>query len=133
MTARKLAFEPHTISKNKFKALNDTVVVSDMVFEERVTSGGIILNNDNGKGYGIRPRWGRVYAVGPEQHDVAVGDWIMVEHGRWTRGLDIVDEQGKHTIRKIDPKDILLISNEPECPRDDTQSAAVHVDRKDRH
>jgi len=133
MTAKKLAFEPHTISKNKFKALNDTVVVSDMVFEERVTSGGIILNNDNGKGYGIRPRWGQVYAVGPEQRDVAVGDWIMVEHGRWTRGLDIVDEQGKHTIRKIDPKDILLISNEPECPQDDTQSAAVHVDRKDRY
>jgi len=133
MTAKKLAFEPHTISKNKFKALNDTVIVSDMAFEERVTSGGIILTNDNGKGYGIRPRWGQVYAVGPEQRDVAVGDWIMVEHGRWTRGLDIVDEQGKHTIRKIDPKDILLISNEPECPQDDTQSNAVHVDRKDRY
>jgi co-chaperonin GroES (HSP10) len=133
MAEKKLAFEPHTISKTKFKALNDTVIVSDMRFEERVTSGGIILTNDNGKGYGIRPRWGRVYAIGPEQKDVSVGDWIMVEHGRWTRGLDIVDEQGKHTIRKIDPRDILLISNDEECPQDDTQSTAVHVDRKDRY
>jgi co-chaperonin GroES (HSP10) len=126
----KLAFDTHKIHKKQFKALQDTVIVSDMAFEERITSGGIVLLNDNGKGYGIRPRWGQVYAVGPDQHDVKVGQWIMVEHGRWTRGIDIEDEHGEHTIRKIDPKDILLISDEKECPTDDTQSAAVHVDKK---
>jgi len=126
----KLAFDPHRIHKKKFKALNNDVIVSDMAFEERTTSTGIILLNDNGKGYGIRPRWGQVYAVGSDQQDVKVGQWIMVEHGRWTRGIDIEDEHGARTIRKIDPKDILLISDEKECPTDDTQSAAVHVDKK---
>ena len=70
-----------------------------------------------------------MYAVGPKQTDVQVGQWIMVAHGRWTRGIDIDDGQVAHkrTIRKIDPKDILLVSNSETRPQDDTQSTAVHV------
>jgi hypothetical protein len=102
-----------------------------MVFDERISTGGIVLLNDNGKGNGIRPRWGRVYAVGPEQKDVNVGDWVLVAHGRWTRGLDLEDESGQLTIRKIDPKDILLVSDDEECPTVEGISSAVHVDRKE--
>jgi hypothetical protein len=101
-----------------------------MSFDVRITQSGIILPNDNGKGYGIRPRWGRVYAVGPEQTTVQVGQWIMVAHGRWTRGLELEDEHGELTLRKIDPKDILLITDSEVSPQDDTMSNAVHVDKK---
>jgi hypothetical protein len=52
-----------------------------------------------------------------------VGQWICVAHGRWTRGVDILDNGTELTIRKIDPKDILLISDE--LPQDDTMSDAV--------
>jgi len=127
----KLAFEPHQIARNRLKPLNDAVVVSDMTFDERLTTGGIVLLNDNGKGTGIRPRWAEVYAVGPEQQDVVKGQWICVAHGRWTRGIDIEDESGKHTLRRVDPQDILLVSNEQ--PQDDTFSDAVHIDRKPDH
>jgi len=127
---KKLAFAPHKISHKKLKVLKDNIIVTDMNFDGRKLQSGIVLLNDNGKGYGIRPRWGRVYAVGPTQTDVKVGQWILVAHGRWTRGLDIEDESGAKTIRKIDPKDILLISDSEECPQDDTQSEAVHVDKK---
>jgi co-chaperonin GroES (HSP10) len=106
----KSAFQPHQIARNQLKPLNDNVIVSDMVFDERITSGGIVLLNDNGKVTGIRPRWARVYAVGPDQSDVHAGQWICVAHGRWTRGIDIEDESGTSTLRKIDPKDILLVS-----------------------
>lgn len=122
------AFDPNQISTQKFKPLNDTVIVSDMAFDQRITSSGIILLNDNGKGTGIRPRWGRVYAVGPKQKDVLVGQWICVAHGRWTRGVEVEDEAGPKTIRKIDPKDILLVTDQQ--PQDDTMSDAVHVDAK---
>jgi hypothetical protein len=37
----------------------------------------------------------------------------MISHGRWTRGLKIIDEEGEKTIRKVDTKDILLVSDEP--------------------
>lgn len=127
----KAQYAPHKVEKQKLKALQNNVLVSDMVFDERISTGGIVLLNDNGKGNGIRPRWGRVYAVGPEQKDVNVGDWVLVAHGRWTRGLDLEDESGQLTIRKIDPKDILLVSDDEECPTVEGISSAVHVDRKE--
>jgi len=127
----KLAFEPHCINRAQLRPLNDVVIVSDMVFDQRITTGGIIILNDNGKGTGIRPRWAQVYAVGPDQQDVKVGDWILVAHGRWTRGLDIEDESGKLTLRRVDPKDILLQSDEPQ--QDETWSDAVHIDKKPDH
>ena len=124
----KAAYSAHRV--NKLQALNDSVLVEDMTFDERLSNGGIVLLNDNGKSSGIRPRWGRVYAIGPEQKDVRVGEWICVAHGRWTRGLDIEDDSGKRTIRKIDPKDILMSADER--PADVTFSDAIHVEKKER-
>jgi len=130
----KPAFSPHQIPRDKIKALHDNVLVSDMEFDTRITQAGLILPNDNGTTLGIRPRWGRVYAVGHEQQDVRVGDWILVAHGRWTRGLDIEDGETEHrrTIRKIDPADILMVSDGPDRPQDQTWSSAIHVSKKTR-
>jgi len=119
----KLAFAPHKISK--LRPLGDTVIVSEMEFSGRKLQSGILLLNDNGTTAGIRPRWGEVYAVGPEQKDVTVGQWICVAHGRWTRGVEIQDDVGTKTIRKVDPKDILLISQTQ--PSDDTLSDAIQA------
>lgn len=127
----KTAFSAHKILKNQLKPLNDVVIVSDMNFDERLSNGGIVLLKDNGKSTGIRPRWGKVYAVGPDQHDVKIGTWICVEHGRWTRGLEIEDETGQHTVRRVDPKDILLASETE--PQDVTFSTAIHVEAKPAH
>jgi hypothetical protein len=123
----KAAFSPHLIKQNQLRALKQDVIVADMIFDTRITQSGLILPNDNGTGLGIRPRWGQVYAVGPDQQDVKVGQWVCVAHGRWTRGIDIEDEMGKRAIRKIDPKDILLISDGATCPQDETMGDAVHV------
>lgn len=118
--------------KNKIeqlRPLGDTVLVTDMNFRERFTSGGIVLLGDDGKTSGIRPRWGKVYAVGPDQQDLQVGDWICVAHGRWTRGVEVQDSAGNNiTIRKIDTKDVLLVSTEP--VGDDTLSDAVQAEQK---
>jgi len=118
----KPAFSPTVISE--IRALRDSVLVKDMEFKGRQLSSGIILPSDNGKADGIRPRWGQVYAIGPEQKDVHCGQWICVAHGRWTRGLDIQDDEGVKTIRRVDPKDILLVSDE-HPGNDDTISGAV--------
>ena len=128
----KPAFAPHQIRKSDLRALKKDVLVTDMSFDQRITQSGLILLNDNGTSLGIRPRWGQVYAVGNEQKDVQVGQWICVAHGRWTRGIDIEDESGKRTIRKIDPKDILLISDSIEMPQDDSVSTAIHVSKQTR-
>ena len=127
----KLAYSAHQLNKNQIHPLNDSVIVADMIFDERFTNSGIVLLNDNGKSSGIRPRWGQVYAVGPEQHEVTVGHWVCVAHGRWTRGIEVEDETGKQTLRRVDPKDIMLVSDEQ--PQDETFSEAIHVEAKPTH
>ena len=107
----KAAFEPHKVKS--ISPMNDTVIVHGMTFDQRITNGGIVLLNDDMKSAGIRPRWAQVYAVGPTQTDIKVGQYILISHGRWTRGVKIEDEDGEKTIRRVDPNDILLISDEP--------------------
>lgn len=102
-----------TVKLSKLTPLNDTILVTDMKFEERLSRGGIIMLNDDMKSSGIRPRWARVYAIGPKVKDIEVGQYILISHGRWTRGINIVDSEGEKTIRKVDNNDILLVSDEP--------------------
>jgi hypothetical protein len=122
-------FKP--IKVTSIKALNDHVLVADMNFKERQLSSGIYLLNDDSRTAGIRPRWAKVYAIGPEQQDIKIGQWILVSHGRWTRGVTIEDTSGEVTIRRIDPNDILLMS-ESEPTGDDSLSSAVLKDKVDR-
>ena len=96
-----------------FRALQDYVVVTDMNFKEKISHGGIIIPNSDGKLEGVHPRWGRVYSVGSKQLDIKVGQYVLVKHGRWTRGTLIEDQEGQQTIRRIDPADILLVSDDP--------------------
>ena len=110
----KLAFEPHKITKESLKPIKDWIVVTDMKFDERRTTGGIILLGDDKKSSGIRPRWCEIYKFGADyKGDLKVGDWILVSHGRWTRGIEVEDETGKKTLRRVDPDDILLVSDDP--------------------
>lgn len=103
---------------NQLRPLHDSVLVTEMNFGERKTLGGIVIPGDDAKDRGIRPRWGRVFAVGPDQQEIKIGQWICVGHGRWTRGITVKDEQGQHVVRRVDNNDILLVSDEQ--PTDDT-------------
>jgi hypothetical protein len=53
-----------------------------------------------------------VYAVGAKQEDVSVGQWILIAHGRWTRGMLVEKDGVKEEVRMVDEKDILLVSDE---------------------
>jgi hypothetical protein len=123
----KFAYEPKKIKK--LSALNAHVLVTEMQFGQRRLGSGIILMNDDGKSEGIRPRWAQVYAIGPDQTEVRVGQWILVAHGRWTRANEIEVDGEKKSLRRVDPNDILLISDEQPTV-DDTLSDAVSIQAK---
>ncbi len=98
----------------KLIPLRDKVLVSDMNFDSQKTFSGIIIPSDNGKVQGIHPRWAKVFAVGEEQKDVKVGEWILVEHGRWTRGIEYELEDGEILeLRMVDNSAILMSADEP--------------------
>lgn len=103
-------YDPHKI---KVRAIHNHVIVTGMNFGERKTASGLILKNDDGKSHGIRPRWGLVYKVGPEQTDVKVGEWILIEHGRWTRKMTIDDGESVKDIWRVDADCIMAVSDEP--------------------
>ncbi len=98
----------HTRVNGNFKPLRDGIAVADMNFGETRTESGLIIASDDGKVGGIHPRWAEVTHIGPDQEDVAIGQWVLVAHGRWSRGFILNDV----TTRTVDPKDVLGIQDE---------------------
>ena len=98
----------NTRVEGEFKPLRDGILVRNMEFGEQRTESGLIIASDDGKTSGIHPRWGEVIAVGNEQQDVSVGQYVLVAHGRWSRGFELNGE----TVRTVDPNDVLGIQDE---------------------
>ena len=95
------------------RAFGENVLVSDMHFGEQTTAGGLILGDDDGKTRGIYPRWGRVYSKGSDNKDgFQVGEWILIMHGRWTRGMKVDTPEGEIVVRKVELESILATSTE---------------------
>jgi co-chaperonin GroES (HSP10) len=98
---------------SRLKPIRKHILVRDMNFGEQKTASGIVLRSDDGKSEGVKPRWARVFAVGPEQTDVKVNEWVLLEHGRWTRGVEVEEDDGtKFTIWRADPSGILATADE---------------------
>jgi co-chaperonin GroES (HSP10) len=106
---------------SQIRAIRDNVLVKNIERGLERTRGGIILPDDNMKDRGIKARWGQVYAVGPEQTDVKPGDFVLIEHARWTRGLPIETDSGESFyLHKVENHSILLISDEDPTNRAST-------------
>jgi co-chaperonin GroES (HSP10) len=102
---------------NGVRPIQDHVLVTDLYFGEQKTKGGIIIRDDNGTARGVYPRWARVYAKGPKnKDDYKEGDWILIEHGRWTRKIDCDINGEEITLHRVDIDAILCVSEER--PRD---------------
>jgi co-chaperonin GroES (HSP10) len=67
--------------------------------------GGIILTERNLGEESVRPRWFEVISVGPEQTEMQAGEFVLVPHGRWSRGVDI-----DGTLRESDK--LFLLDND---------------------
>jgi co-chaperonin GroES (HSP10) len=101
------------VTKGKIRPIRDHVIISNMEFGMQKTATGILIHSDDGKSSGVKPRWGRVWAVGPEQTEVKVGEWIMVEHGRWTRTFEVEQDDGSVLeLRRVDNSAILMSADE---------------------
>jgi co-chaperonin GroES (HSP10) len=104
------AFEP---KKVKVRALSKDVLVIDMDMGEMKTSSGIVIQSDNGKAHGVKPRWAKVYKIGTEVDlDLKVGQWVLIEHGRWTRKITIDDGDGVKEFQKVEIKSIMAVADE---------------------
>lgn len=104
--------------KGTINALPNDVLVINMEKGEKITKGGLIVLDDNGQNRGIRSRWCQVYKIGSKAAEIVdykEGQWIFVEHGRWTFGFNIETPEGEDLyVQKVELKSVLAVSDE--CP-----------------
>ncbi len=78
----------------QIKPIHDKVLAKMIDgFGDRKTAGGVIVVENDGTTEAIRPRWFEVMFTGPEQKDVNPGEYVLVAHGRWSRGVDFENEK----------------------------------------
>jgi co-chaperonin GroES (HSP10) len=95
------------------RPIGNRVIVTDMYFGEQKTKSGLIIRDDDGTTRGIYPRWGRVHAKGPDNtDDYNVGDWVLVEHGRWTRSFNVDEGNGEFELRMVETESIIAWNTE---------------------
>lgn len=100
-----------TVKVSEFKPLHDKIFVTNLESGVRLTRGGLIIPDDNMSERGVHSRWGQVYSVGDEVDYVTPGEWVLIEHGRWTVGIDLEINNEIIKIWHIENKSILLVSD----------------------
>ena len=99
--------------QGSISAIGNRVLVTHMDFGEQKTAGGLIISSDDGQTRGIYPRGGKIYAKGPQNNDpYDVGDWVLIEHGRWTRSVLLEQENEDLEVRMVETESILAWSDE---------------------
>ena len=100
--------------KGNLKPLHARVAVTDMYFGEKLSASGLIIPSTDGKSSGVHPRWVKVYCKGPKNTDeFEVGQWILIEHGRWTRAIEVEKDDGsKIKVWVVDENGIIGWSDE---------------------
>ena len=107
-----MSIQLHKVKGNPV-AVGNRVLVTDMYFGEQKTTSGLIIKDDDGTTRGIYPRWAKVYSKGPRNEDVYdIGDWILIEHGRWTRSFIVDTPDGDVEMRMVETESILGYSKE---------------------
>lgn len=125
----------YKIKADAFRPIKDNVFVTDLDSGPHKTAGGILLPDDDMTERGIRSRWGRVWAVGPEVEDIQPGEWVLVEHARWTYGIDLELKDETVRVWKIDWPDAVLMASDTD-PRENAATAmpeAVDRPKSDEH
>lgn len=96
----------------KIKAVGDRVLASmiDSPDGYKATSSGILIDDKDASANAIRPRWFKVYALGPKADDaISVGQYVYVAHGRWSNGIKMSTGE---KIYQLDNEEILAVSDE---------------------
>jgi len=97
----------------KLRAIHDRILCTEIEKGQQTLESGIILLDDDAESGGIRPRWMQVYAIGPAvSKDVVVGEWILVEHGRWSHGITLREDETDLTLWQAEETSILCTAKE---------------------
>lgn len=120
------------IEAKEFIPTGANVFVTDLDGGAKVTKNGIIIPDDNMTNRGIKPRWARIYAIGPLVTDVKVGEWILIDHARWTNKIVLKIDGEEVTLWRIDhPESTFIVCDEdPRSVTGDMSTASYEFANK---
>ena len=94
------------------RPLRERVLAELLGLDQRVTASGIIIQSENGKDRGVRPRWAKVHLVGEGIDWVQPGQYVLVAHGRWSRQFECEHNGQKLKLVHLDNKECLIVTDE---------------------
>ena len=112
---------PSTVRALPKKILAEMI---DKLGQEKKTAGGIIIQDDDANETSIRPRWFKVHSVGDGIDWIEEGQYVMVDHGRWSQGLKVTDELKLHLL---DNKDCLAVTDKDPMNDDSIQIGLIQI------
>jgi hypothetical protein len=98
----------------KIQAIRDHILCTQADFGDQTTQAGIVIKSNINKSQGISSRWMQVFEVGPDIDWLTPGEWVLVEYGRWSNGLQVRDDRlpnGEAEVWKVDPAGCLAASD----------------------
>ena len=115
------------IKADAFRPLKNNVFVTDLDRGPHQTAGGILLPDDNMSERGVHPRWGRVWCVGPDVTDIVPGEWVYIEHARWTNEIELELPDGIVRMWRVEwPEAVLLAADRDPREHQSTTLPEVH-------
>jgi co-chaperonin GroES (HSP10) len=122
------------IKADGFRPINDNVFVTELDSGPHRTAGGILLPDDNMTERGMRSRWGRVWRIGPDVTEIKPGEWVLIEHGRWTTAIEMELPTGTVRVWRIDwPNAVMIASDRDPREHQPTMLPKVHYPQSDRN
>ena len=107
---------------NHIECLDDTLYVEKIEYGEKTLKNGFIIPTETMDHYGnfVRPRWAKVLYKADNIKNINVGDWVLIQHGNWSTGINCKIKNEDKTIWYISPKSykegVLAISHKmPDC------------------
>ena len=97
------------IKEDGLECIRDNIVCGNGDMGDTKTAAGIILKSNIHESQGITSRWMQVYKIGPDVDFVTVGEWVLVEYGRWTEGFSV---DAVEKAYRVDPKGCSARSDE---------------------
>ena len=113
----------------KVKAFGDRIIAVEGDLGDQITESGLLIKSNVDQADGITPRWFRVFEVGPRVDWIKPDQWVLVEYGRWTPGVELEDDrlEGVTEAWRIDPDGCLAVSDhKPSTQYFNTETVTAH-------
>lgn len=93
---------------NYLECLSNSVMTEKMEYGERTTKSGFVIQAETMDHLGnfVRPRWSKVKYKADNIDFVDVGDWLLIEHGHWSFGMNMTINGKEEKLWYISPKSL---------------------------